>query len=133
MRSPKGFGQKATLDAPTETRIAKQSKELAKGLHAYFPLRLKYQLMKYIQYRSNNATIPVQYGFSKSGFGNVLRYAITLIVTITESMATTIFRSLSSSILSPHFHKLIIVFFYTSLLCTIAIYIFIFHFSLYKL
>ena len=55
--------------------------------------------MKIIQYRNNNATMLIQYGFSKTGFGSVLRYAITPIVTITESIATTIFRSLSFSIL----------------------------------
>jgi len=59
--------------------------------------------MKYIQYRNNNATIPVQYGFSKTGFGNVLRYAITLIVTTKEIIARIIFRNLPFSIL---FHLL---------------------------
>ena len=81
------------------TRITKQSEESANGGHAYFLLRLEYQLMKIIQYMNSNATILIQYGFSRTGFGSVLRYAITLIVTITESAATTIFRSLPLSIL----------------------------------
>jgi len=59
--------------------------------------------MKIIQYRNNSATMLIQYGFSKTGFGSVLRHAITLIVTITESIATTIFRSLSFSILASLF------------------------------
>jgi len=58
--------------------------------------------MKIIQYRNSNATILIQYGLSRTGFGSVLGYAITLIVTITKSIATTIFRSLSFSILLPH-------------------------------
>ncbi|OYT66727.1 MAG: hypothetical protein B6U65_04920 [Candidatus Wolframiiraptor sp. EX4484-121] len=64
---------------------------------AYFFLDLEYQLMKIIQYRNSNAIMLIQYGFSKTGFGSVLRYAITLIVTIAESAQTTIFRSLSPS------------------------------------
>jgi len=94
---------------PIGTRNAEHSEESAKGHHTYFLLCLEYQLMKIIQYRNSNATMLIQYGLSKTGFGSVLRYAITLIVTITESIATTIFRSLSFSILFPHFHKLIIV------------------------
>ena len=41
--------------------------------------------MKIIQYRNSSPIMLIQYGFSKTGFGSVLRYAITLIVTITES------------------------------------------------
>jgi len=65
---------------------------------AYFFLDLEYQLMKIIQYRNSNAMMLIQYGFSKTGFGSVLRYAITLIVTVAESAQTMIFRSLSPSI-----------------------------------
>jgi len=57
--------------------------------------------MKIIQYRNSNATILTQYGFSKTGFGNVLRYTITLTVTITESMQTITFRSLLPSVTTP--------------------------------
>ncbi|RLG03509.1 MAG: hypothetical protein DRN60_01310 [Thaumarchaeota archaeon] len=60
----------------------------------YFLTYLEYRLMKIIQYRNSNAIMPIQYGFSKTGFGSVLRYAITLIVTITESTQMIVFRSL---------------------------------------
>ena len=63
--------------------------------------------MKIIQYMNSNATMLVQYGFSKTGFGNVLRYAITLIVTTTEIIARIIFRNLPFSIL---FHLLLFYF-----------------------
>ena len=66
---------------------------------AYFFADLEYQLMKIIQYRKSNAIMLIQYGFSKTGFGSVFRYAITLIVTIAESVQTTIFRSLLPSIM----------------------------------
>ena len=82
-----------------EPNGVEQSEESAKERRAYFLLRLEYQLMKIIQYMNSNAIILIQYGFSRTGFGSVLRYAITLIVTITESAATTIFRSLPLSIL----------------------------------
>ena len=59
--------------------------------------------MKIIQYMNSNATMLIQYGFSKTGFGNVLRYAITLIVTTMEIIARIIFRNLPFSIL---FHLL---------------------------
>ena len=59
--------------------------------------------MKIIQYMNSNATMLIQYGFSKTGFGNVLRYAITLIVTTMEIIARIIFRNLLFSIL---FHLL---------------------------
>ena len=68
----------------------------------YFLMYLEYRLMKIIQYRNNNAIMPIQYGFSKTGFGRVLRYAITLIVTITESTQTMIFRSLLPFITHIH-------------------------------
>ena len=63
--------------------------------------------MKIIQYMNSNATMLVQYGFSKTGFGNVLRYAITLIVTTTEIIARIIFCNLPFSIL---FHLLLFYF-----------------------
>ena len=65
---------------------------------AYFFLDLEYQLMKIIQYRNSNAIMLIQYGFSKTGSGSILRYAITLIVTIAESVQTIIFLSLLSFI-----------------------------------
>ena len=102
-------------------------KSRQRGCYAYFLLHLEYQLMKIIQYRNNNATILIQYGFSKTGFGRVLRYAITLIVTITESAATAIFRSLSFSISLPSFHKLIYICFYLGTL-QITLLSFIFHY-----
>ncbi len=112
-------------------RNAKAIRRVGKGHHAYFLLRLEYQLMKIIQYRNNNATMLIQYGFSKTGFGSVLRYAITLIVTITESIATTIFHSLYFSILLPPCHinySTNYLFLYVFLLRNIANYTFIFIF-----
>ena len=68
--------------------------------------------MKYIQYRNNSATMPIQYGLSKTGFGSVLRYAITPIVITTEIVARIIFRNLFFFHLIHliSFYKLIIVF-----------------------
>ena len=63
--------------------------------------------MKIVQYMNSNATMLIQYGFSKTGFGNVLRYAITLIVTTTEIIARIIFCNLPFSIL---FHLLLFYF-----------------------
>ncbi|MCD6244267.1 MAG: hypothetical protein J7J65_03405, partial [Candidatus Korarchaeota archaeon] len=71
---------------------------------ASFFLDLEYQLMKIIQYRNSNAIMLIQYGFSKTGFGDVLRYTITLTVTITESMQTITFRSLLLSVTTPSLH-----------------------------
>jgi len=68
----------------------------------YFLTYLEYQLTKIIQYRNSNPIMLIQYGFSKTGFGSVLRYAITLIVTITESAQTIIFRSLLPFITHIH-------------------------------
>ena len=95
------------LYAPDRDEECEQSEESSKGRHAYFLLCLEYQLTKIIQYRNNNATMLIQYGFSKTGFGNVLRYAITLIVTTTEIIARIIFRNLLFSI---SFHLLLFYF-----------------------
>ena len=73
-----------------------------KDIVIYFLMYLEYRLMKIIQYRNSNAIMPIQYGFSKTGFGIVLRYAITPIVTITESAQTIIFRSLLPFITHIH-------------------------------
>ena len=75
---------------------------MEKDTITYFLIYLEYQLMKIIQYRNSNAIMLIQYGSSKTGFGSVLRYAITLIVTIMESTQTIIFRNLSLFITHIH-------------------------------
>jgi len=108
MQSAKGWvSDHASPLTPDEVRNEKQYEESAKRCDARSLLRLEYQLMKIVQYRSNNATMLIQYGFSKTGFDSLLRHIITLIVTVIESIATMVLRSSSFSILVSPFTYII--------------------------